>query len=128
MNDNLKAFLEMAKTDPELGHKLAAMDVAGLIAIAKEKGLELSEADFRPPADEIEAAELNGVVGGSGGGACFVLGGGGGRDTRDNEIYGCACVVYGQGGDGRASDANCFCILGGVGSEDQDWIEKGRDS
>ena len=46
-----------------------------------------------------------------------VVGGRGGIDAKDGKKYGCACVLYGQGGDGRAKDANCRCYFGGAGSD-----------
>lgn len=37
---------------------------------------------------------------------------------RDEEnTYGCACVGYGQGGDGAWDDVNCFCAIGGIGED-----------
>ena len=43
--------------------------------------------------------------------------GGGGIDNKDNNKYGCACVMYGQGGDGRPEDKNCQCIAHGWGED-----------
>ena len=48
---------------------------------------------------------------------CPLAGGGGGEDSDDGNVFGCACVIYGQGGDGRAKDANCRCYVGGAGNE-----------
>lgn len=117
MNENLKALFEMAKADPELGEKMAAMDKDELIALAKEKGIELGEEDFTPPAEEMGDSELENTAGGFGGGLCFGHGFAIGRDRYDGNIYGCGCALYGQGGDGRGSDANCRCIWIGAGDD-----------
>ena len=116
MNDNARAFLEAAQADPELRERLCRMAVGELVAAARERGVELSEEDFRPVAGELGEGDLENVAGGGDRGClCVIGGGGGGTDSYDHKIYGCACVVYGQGGDGRASDANCFCSMGGSG-------------
>ena len=117
MNDRLKAFMEMAKADPELGKRMAQMGVEDLIALARERGVELSEEDFKAPVGEAEESELANVAGGFGG-MCLSIGFAGGRDANDGNIYGCACWLYGQGGDGRAGDFNCACILGGAGMDE----------
>lgn len=114
MNENLRAFLEMAKDDPELQDRLSKMVQGELVAAAKEKGVELSEEDFHAPAGESDENELNNVAGGGGG--CFVLGGGGGTNVNNN-TYGCGCAVYGQGGDCKGSNFNCTCILMGAGND-----------
>lgn len=123
MNEKARAFLEAAKADPELCQRLAKMAVNELVAAAKEKGFELSEADFRSAAGELGDADLANVAGG-GGCACIAGGGGGGTDSYDHKTYGCACVIYGQGGDGRASDANCYCPLSGVGDDSSQYCIK----
>ncbi len=117
MNESLKALLELGKADPELGKKMAAMDKDELIALAKEKGIELGEGDFTPPVEEVGDSELENAAGGFGGGLCFGDGFAIGRDKYDGNIYGCGCVLYGQGGDGRGSDANCRCIWVGAGDD-----------
>ena len=124
MNENLKKFLEMISKDETLKQKvLACKDlekddvVRSVIAIAKEMGIELTEADIiaeKEAKDELAEDELTAVVGGGGCG-CAMVGGGGGTDDDDGNKYGCACVAYGQGGDGRAKDQNCLCALGGCG-------------
>ena len=111
MNESAKAFLEAAKGDPELCEKLAKMSVEDVIAVAKERGVQLTEADFKAPAGEIGDEELGNVVGG-----------GGGIDSVDLQTYGCACVAYGQGGDGSITDANCVCAGYSSGKDGQDWI------
>ncbi len=118
MNENVKAFLEAAQARPDLQEKLVRMDKDELIATARDLGVELTDADFEPPAGEVDAADLENVVGGWG--ICILAGGGGGTDDMDGNTYGCGCAVYGQGGDGRPSDSNCVClILGGGASNEQ---------
>ena len=45
-------------------------------------------------------------------------GAGGGTDSNDYHTYGCACVLYGQGGDGHLNDRNCICGAAGEGYDD----------
>ena len=125
MNDNARAFLEAAQADPELCQRLCKMAVGELVAAAREKGFELSEEDFKPAAGELDEADPNNVAGGGGCG-CVGAGGGGGTDSVDGSVYGCACVLYGQGGDGRALDSNCVCAPAGLGTDDLD-LHTGRD-
>ena len=125
MIDNFKKFLEIVSKDEALKQKALAFNdmekedaIRVAIALAKEVGIELTEADF--PVKEANNAladdELDAVVGGN----CFcsLAGGGDGTDARDGKTYGCACVGYGQGGDGRASDTNCICVAAGGGNDD----------
>ena len=126
MNENMKKFLEMISKDETLKQKvLACKDlekddvVRSVIALAKEMGIELTEADIivEKEADgELAEEELTAVAGGFGCG-CPLVGGGGGTDDRDGHTDGCACVGYGQGGDGRANDTNCVCYVGGCGTD-----------
>lgn len=119
MNENVKAFIEQVKADPELSAKLGDMSQEEVIAVAAAKGIVLTEEDFKLPEGELDEAEQENVAGGSGSTCrCFAAGGGGGTDSNDGNTYGCACVGYGQGGDGRADDFNCLCILTGHGYDD----------
>ena len=98
MNENLKAFLEAAKDDPELQGRLSKMALQELIAAAKEKGIELSEEDFRAPTGELGEDELGNAAGGWG--LCIAVGGGGGTngDCKDNN-FNCHCPLLGGGTD-----------------------------
>ena len=126
MSDNMKKFLELVSKDENLKQRMQACNdmepadaIHAGIALAKELGIELSEADFakNESGDELNDEELDAVAGG-GGCACAAAGGGGGTEINGN-IYGCACAIYGQGGDGSADDFNCICILGGVGADEE---------
>ncbi len=121
MNESVKAFIDAAKADPDLRERLPKLSVEELIAEAKAKGFELTEADLKPPAGEVGDAELGNVAGG-GFCVCPGPGAGGGTDATDGNTYVCVCTNYGQGGDGRLSDANCMCILGGAGMDDGDFM------
>ena len=127
MSENLKKFLELIASNKELEAKALACNELGeekgkvaMLALAKECGIELTEADFEKQAEpascELSDDELNAVAGGGGCG-CLFGGGGGGTDSNDGNKYGCACVAYGQGGDGRAKDSNCWCIVQGMGED-----------
>ena len=116
MNERVRAFIEVAKADPELRDRLTSMSAEEFLAAAKARGFDLTEDDLRPPEGELDDAEAANVAGGH----CFCVlgGGGGGTDSNDGNTYGCACAGYGQGGDGRVSDANCVCAAFGEGWDD----------
>ena len=118
MSENMKKFMELASKDEALKKKLQALNdmepadaIQAGIALAKELGIELTEADFdRKKSDgELSDDELDAVAGGGGCG-CPAVGGGHGTN-RNNYNYDCACVVAGAGGDGE----NCACFIGGGG-------------
>ena len=122
MNENLKAFFEAVRDDPELCKKLTKMGVEELVATAKERGIELTEADFTPPAGEVGDEELGNVAGGKDTSqecvsTCPLIGGAYGTDSDDGNTYYCFCIAYGQGGGGGITDTNCFCIFSGLGSD-----------
>lgn len=129
MTENLKKFLEAVSKDEALQAKVNALEsnketaMADIIALAKELGIELTEADFAQPDGEISEDELAAVSGGMGSSGsctnsacwCTVGGGGGGRMIDDNRAFGCACAVYGQGGDGKDDHHVCICVVVGEG-------------
>ena len=130
MSENLKKFLELLASNKELEAKALACNELGeekgkeaMLALAKECGIELTEADFEkkaaPASGELSDDELDTVAGGTGACACVLGGGGGGIDDNDGNVFGCACAAYGQGGDGRANDFNCWCPGLGVGKSDE---------
>ena len=128
MTENLKKFLEAVSKDEALQAKVNALDsnketaMAGVIALAKELGIELTEADFAQPDGEISEDELETINGGGCPTAgtvnnscyCAAAGGGGGKQ-KDEDIWGCACVAYGQGGDAKDDHTTCMCVLYGHG-------------
>ena len=131
MSENLKKFLDMIASDKELEAKALACKELGeekgaeaMLALAKEYGIELTAADLEkkaePASRELDDDELDAVAGGENKMLCYCVlaGGGGGKDCYDGNTVGCACVGYGQGGDGKAKDANCRCIAGGAGTDD----------
>ena len=140
MTENMKKFLEAVSKDEALQAKVNVLAseketaMAGVIAIAKELGIELTEADFAQPNGEISEDELEAVSGGmtvttqedcgcplSGSGQtvtdiCIcVAGGAGGGTLDDGHVFGCACVAYGQGGDAKDDHTTCMCVLYGNG-------------
>ena len=115
MTENMKKFLEALSKDMGLQEKAKSASKEELVALAKELGIILTEADFEGPEGELSEKELAGVAGGRC--ICAMYGGGGGTDAKDDNTYGCACFVYGQGGDGRANDANCICVQAGGGDD-----------
>ena len=130
MTENLKKFLDAVSKDDALKKKLNALgsdhdeSVSGAISLAKEIGILLSKDDFEVPEGEVSDAELGTVSGGIKvtpkdivDGYCFCLaaGGGGGKEEKEHDVFGCACVAYGQGGDAKNDHWLCQCYLGGGG-------------
>ena len=117
MTENMKKFLEAVSKNEELTKKINTMTKEDLLALAKELGVELTEADFEKPAGELNDDELNAVAGG---GACYcAIGGGGTEDSNDKT---CACVAIGAGyakfGDFSDPDyERCICGLAGIGTD-----------
>ena len=94
MKENVKRYLETASQDAEHLEKLkAARTAEQVVALAKEKGHDLSVEDLK--ADDERAVnddELNAVAGGEA----------------------CACGIYGLGKAGPV-DLECQCAIGGGG-------------
>lgn len=108
-NAELKAKIETLNKDPQT-------TAADFIALVREYGVEITEADFRPtPAGgEVSDSELEAVAGG---GKCVCVAGGGGKEDASHGT--CACVV---GGCGLRKDTDqwnlqhdCKCPLLGSG-------------
>ena len=55
MTENMKKFLEKVSADKALAEKFANLDKDAVVALAKELGIELTEADFAQPEGEITA-------------------------------------------------------------------------
>ena len=118
MSDNLKKFLELVSKDENLKQKMQSFNemepkkaIQASIALAKELGIELSEADFvNKKADgELSDDELDAVAGGDCG--CFAGGGGNVTDSDGTELT-CVCVAVGAGYD------HCVCPFVGGGTDE----------
>lgn len=112
MTENMKHFLAKVSGDKTLAEKIGKLEKADLIAMAKELGIELTEADFVSQEGELSVDELDTVAGG---GECYcAVGGGGTAGENDNA---CACVL---GGFGNSSERHerCICALAGGGGSD----------
>ncbi len=126
MTENLKKFLEYVDANAELKEKAKELKAENpeeaikiAVAFAKENGFELTEADFEAPEGELSENELSDVAGGEAYGSCVcVFAGGGGGEQEDGDIFGCACPLYGQGGDGHEDHVICICVGGGTGYYD----------
>ena len=125
MSENFKKFLEIVSKDEALKQKVLAFKdmekedtIRAAIALAKELGIELTEADFseKEANNELTDDELDAVAGGNVCG-CPLVGSGGGTDSRDGRTYACSCIGKGQGGDGREDDLNCSCTAVGTGTD-----------
>lgn len=112
MSENMKKFLEKVSEDRALGEQIGSeKDVQVIIAKAAELGIELTEADFQKPVEEMSDDELDAVGGGSDVSCACALGGGG---TKDNNDKTCACVLAGAGYT-RTGRERCVCGFAGYG-------------
>ena len=107
MNENLKKFLEKVSEDKALAEK----DPAALIPLAKEMGIELTEADLKRPVEELSDDELDTVAGGGDVSCACAMGGGGTKDANDKT---CACVLAGVGY-AKDKSERCLCGFAGYG-------------
>lgn len=111
MTENMKKFLELVSANEELCAKVGTAQKEELIAMAKELGVELVDADFEKPAVELADEELDGVAGGGDVSCACAMGGGGTKDGNDKT---CACVLAGAGYSKRGSE-RCVCGFAGYG-------------
>ena len=120
MSENMKRFMELVSADQELGMKVSSATKDMIILIAREHGIELTEADLAAPVGEMSDDELEAVVGG---GECYcAMGGGGTKDGPHGyaeKYWGgldvCACVLAGFGYYGNGKE-RCGCAFAGGGS------------
>lgn len=66
MTENIKKLLELVSNNEELKNKLNNAPREEFIAIAKEQGITLTEADFEAGNGELSEDELDTVTGGVG--------------------------------------------------------------
>ncbi len=109
MTENLKKFLEAVSQNAELAAKIGSMGMADVLALAKELGFSLTEADFGK-SGELADDELDAVAGG---GACACVFGGGGKEDSNDGL--CVCAAYGYGID-KNDDKRCICPAVGGGT------------
>ena len=110
MTANMKKFLEAVSKNEELTKKINTMTKEDLLALAKELGIELTEADFEKPDDKLDENELDAVAGGWT--ECFCAFGGGGKKDEDGKACGCVAVGYGKTRDG---EDRCYGAYAGNG-------------
>ena len=111
MTENMKKFLESVSKNEELCAKIGAMGKDELIALGKELGVELTDADFAKPTQELDDDDLDTVAGGGDVSCACAMGGGGTKDTNDKT---CACVLAGVGYE-RDGSERCLCGFAGYG-------------
>ena len=111
MTENMKNFLEAVSKNEELAKKINTMTKEELLALAKELGIELTEADFEKPEGMLDENELEAVAGGWT--ECFCAFGGGGKKDENGKACGCVTVGYGRTKDGE--DDRCYCAVCGFG-------------
>lgn len=112
MTENMKCFLAKVSEDKALAEKASKLEKDELIVLAKEMGVNLTEADFAQTESDISEGELNSVTGG---GNCYCVAGGGGTDGEKDSA--CACVFAGWG---RSTERHerCVCAMAGGGGPD----------
>jgi len=112
MTENMRKFLEAVSQNEEMTAKVGAMGKEELIALAKELGIELTEADLEKPAvQELDDDDLDTVAGGSDVSCACAMGGGGTKDSNDKT---CACVLAGAGYSKNGWE-RCLCGFAGYG-------------
>ena len=111
MTENMQKFLELVSKDEALVAKIGAMGKDELIALAKELGVALTDADLTRPTQELDDDDLDTVAGGSDVSCACAMGGGGTKDTNDKT---CACVLAGVGYEKDGSE-RCLCGFAGYG-------------
>ena len=133
MTENAKKLFEILSADGEFAEKVTkAGSISAVIALAKDKGLDLSEEDIRETTHAAAAMDADELQAVSGGKKCVCFTGGGGTASDDKEgQHTCACVVVGlgevdytQGGAFKAH--RCACPVYGEG-EDYDIHEIWND-
>lgn len=96
MTENMKKFLMEISKDEALTAKVGAMGREELIALAKELGIALTDADLEKPAvQELGDDELEPVAGGDVSCACVLAGAGYSTNGRER----CVCGFAGYGYD-----------------------------
>ncbi len=114
MTENMKKFLELVSQEDEAYvKKVTSLDKEGVIALAAEKGITLTDADFTQSEEEGEVSldEADAVAGGK---KCTCTGIGGGNKTKKNADGSCGCVGIGIGND-TDGDERCLCVGYGEG-------------
>lgn len=112
MTGNMKEFLKKLSENKELAENATKLGKEALIALAKELGFELTEADFAQPEEALNDQELAAVTGGE---KCLCVAAGGG--TKDDDSKACGCVAAGAGYHDNG-EQRCFCVMGGSGDSD----------
>jgi len=112
MTENMKNFLAKVSADKALAEKLSKLEKEALIALAKELGIELTDADFAAQEEALSEQELSAVTGGD---KCLCVVGGGG--TKDDDSKACGCVAAGAGYHDNG-EQRCFCVMGGSGDSE----------
>ena len=115
MNEKAKAFIELAKADPELAGRLTEMTAEELVEAAKARGVELAAEDLAPTEEPLDVADLDNVAGGSC--TCGYVGNGMGQSgIAEGKTYYCGCIGGGMGdADPSTLSRDCQCSLSGQG-------------
>ena len=124
MSENMKKLLELlSSADEALREKVSSMDKDALKALAAEKGISLTDADFESAEEEegeVSVEEADAVAGGK---KCYCVAGGGGTGSGDHDCT-CAWVAFGMGAakyfySDYGQHGPCFCPRFGNGEENR---------
>lgn len=111
MTENMKKLLEIASGNEELKDKLSKASKEEIIAIAKENGITIAEADFEEAKGELNDDELAAI---SGGETCDCWIGGGGKGSAGQKTCGCGGLGFGYTSRGKE---RCSCVAIGIGND-----------
>ena len=115
MSEKMKKFLEVLSEDKELKRKATDMSKEELVALAREKGIELMDEDFEVPEGELSEREMSDVAGG---GECYCFVGGGGTEDSNGNICVCVLLGIGENDDFNPDTHRCFCPQYGYGHDE----------
>ena len=112
MTENFINFMKEVSKDEALSAKLGKeSDPKVIMAIAKDMGFVLTEADLAREPEELSDDDLDDVAGGDAVNCSCAMGGGGSKDENDKT---CACVAAGFGYS-KDGSRRCFCAVAGFG-------------
>ena len=129
MNDSMKQFIEMVSKDEDLKERIKGLGDCSddsqemsdetkqeIIAIAKERGIDLNAEDFVFNKEDLSDEELAAISGGSGGCGCAGAGYGQGSKAGNPDIkFYCGCALVGVGVDQTDNEEDSYCLCSFVG-------------
>ena len=119
MTEKVKKLLQFLSEDDAFAKEASeAPTIEEVIALAKGKGIELTDEDIREATRLCGGADDSELEAVAGGGVCACPIGGGGTPGDGNDNV-CVCVIIGFGsqkeGDGIFDHNRCICVYAGGG-------------